>query len=59
MNIFKKIIKWLKKSCCSNDLIVDEYQNDYFYTVKSEDSLSYSDSLFYSDSLSDSLSDSP
>jgi len=43
MNIFKKIIKWLKKSCCSNHLI-DEYQPDYFYTVKSEDSLSYSDS---------------
>ena len=52
MNIFKKIIKWLKKSCCSNELVlVDEYQPDYFYTVKSEDSLS-EDSLSYSDSES-------
>ena len=44
MNIFKKIIDWFKLSCCNNNLIDDEYQNDYFYTIKIEDSLSYSDS---------------
>ena len=49
MNIFKKIIDWFKLSCCNNNLIDDEYQNDYFYTIKIED---FEDTLSYSDSES-------
>lgn len=43
MNIFKKIVEWFKSSCCGNDLIDTDYQDEYFYTIKIEDSLSYSD----------------